>query len=230
MESCEKYREWISASVDGELTPDEEAELRRHLDGCAECRRLYDLFSAVYENPEQFDREPPAELTGTIMEKIAAAAPAKAPKKHAVRRWIAAGLAVAACIAVFFAAKPLLAPKASTATAEETNAACYYAAGAPEESTAGAAADSAQSISLVSCTAVKMLDDGSMVAFTTESNDYVAPGTEFIVEIVSVADKTGAGKTLPSSGDTFTFTAEAVAGRDNMLCFQGCVVTITQEN
>lgn len=38
--SCEKYRELISADLDGELNKEEREVLEKHLSDCAECRRL----------------------------------------------------------------------------------------------------------------------------------------------------------------------------------------------
>ncbi len=37
---CGKYEEWLSAYLDGRLTPDEMAETAAHLDGCSECSAL----------------------------------------------------------------------------------------------------------------------------------------------------------------------------------------------
>src|SRR5688572_6398827 len=39
---CEEIQEAISALVDAELGPDEEREVRRHLDECARCRERFD--------------------------------------------------------------------------------------------------------------------------------------------------------------------------------------------
>nr|WP_255420884.1 zf-HC2 domain-containing protein [Micromonospora sp. HM5-17] len=39
---CAKYRELISASLDGELEPDRDNEVESHLQQCAACRRWYD--------------------------------------------------------------------------------------------------------------------------------------------------------------------------------------------
>ncbi|RLP94723.1 hypothetical protein EAD89_03555 [Micromonospora sp. BL4] len=44
---CEQWREILSAQLDGEETPAEQAEADAHLDGCATCRRWYDQAAAV---------------------------------------------------------------------------------------------------------------------------------------------------------------------------------------
>ncbi len=37
--TCTKYKEWLMGYLDNELDDAQKLELRRHLDGCAECRR-----------------------------------------------------------------------------------------------------------------------------------------------------------------------------------------------
>ncbi|WFE53136.1 zf-HC2 domain-containing protein [Micromonospora sp. WMMD1155] len=44
---CEQWREILSAQLDGEETPAEQARAEAHLDGCAACRRWYDQAAAV---------------------------------------------------------------------------------------------------------------------------------------------------------------------------------------
>jgi len=227
MDNCEKYRELISAGIDGELTLNEQAELDRHLESCAECRRLHDLFSAVYAEPDRFDREPPAELTASVMETIDGKKSARAPVKHAARRWIAAGIAVAACVAVFFVAKPFFMAGKSASVAD-TTAAC--AKDAQENENAALYAAGSQNVSVVSCTAVKILSDGAVVAYSNEDNGFTAAGEEFVVEISSVSDESGAEKTAVAAGDTFFFTAGSVGERDGMICFQDCAATVTDAN
>lgn len=47
MKDCEYYREKISCLMDGELSPEETAGLEAHIEGCPECRALYEAFTAV---------------------------------------------------------------------------------------------------------------------------------------------------------------------------------------
>lgn len=47
MNGCEKYREMISAMLDGELDAADSERLIEHMSSCAGCRETYELFSAV---------------------------------------------------------------------------------------------------------------------------------------------------------------------------------------
>jgi len=47
--SCEKYREMISAGLDGELSQNDELSLREHLASCSDCRRLADELASMSE-------------------------------------------------------------------------------------------------------------------------------------------------------------------------------------
>lgn len=47
--SCERYREFVSAASDGELTPDERTELDAHLDVCAGCRAFAADLESLHE-------------------------------------------------------------------------------------------------------------------------------------------------------------------------------------
>ncbi len=45
----EKYKILLSGYIDGELNPDEEAELKEHLKGCSECRKELEAFEKLKE-------------------------------------------------------------------------------------------------------------------------------------------------------------------------------------
>lgn len=47
MSECDRYLEMISQLVDGELLEPQKTELLAHLNGCANCRRVYDAFNAI---------------------------------------------------------------------------------------------------------------------------------------------------------------------------------------
>lgn len=47
MNSCEEYQELISRLADGELSADEEAKLRTHIETCPQCSKLYAAFTAI---------------------------------------------------------------------------------------------------------------------------------------------------------------------------------------
>ena len=62
MSGCEKYIELISSMVDGELTHEQEAELRTHLESCDECRKVYDAFKGISNALSEELAEPPEML------------------------------------------------------------------------------------------------------------------------------------------------------------------------
>jgi len=49
MTPCTKTLEDLSAFIDGELAPEEELALRRHLDACSSCQQMTQIFSALKE-------------------------------------------------------------------------------------------------------------------------------------------------------------------------------------
>ncbi|MCM1149085.1 MAG: zf-HC2 domain-containing protein, partial [Butyricicoccus sp.] len=98
MKECEKYREMISAMLDGELDAGEGERLIAHLSSCAECRELYELLSSVTGSEVWQLPEVPEGLHGHIMSGVRAAA---AEKKKSARVMRLRPLAVAAaCLAV----------------------------------------------------------------------------------------------------------------------------------
>ena len=49
MNECERFQEMISALLDGELSAEEEAELRAHMAECPDCAAMAAAFAAVSE-------------------------------------------------------------------------------------------------------------------------------------------------------------------------------------
>ena len=76
MKDCEYYREKISCLMDGELSPEETAGLEAHIEGCPECRALYEAFTAVSaatKSPADTPPSSPADrLTATVKPKSSA--------------------------------------------------------------------------------------------------------------------------------------------------------------
>lgn len=70
MNDCKNNIELISALVDGELTAEQEAELRTHIDQCKECKRVYDAFAGLSDGFSDDLAEPPESLAKGIMFKI----------------------------------------------------------------------------------------------------------------------------------------------------------------
>lgn len=95
MNGCEKYIEMISAMVDGELTAEQEAELRTHIDQCGECAKVYDAFTSISEALANDLVAPPETLAKGIMYKI------NLNKKGGARRFaFGRYTAIAACLAL----------------------------------------------------------------------------------------------------------------------------------
>lgn len=94
MKDCEYYREKISCLIDDELSPEEKAELEKHIADCPECRALYDAFTAVSAAVRDGMEEPPEHIAPAIMCSVRACAGAK--KR---RVWVKY-LSAAACLAL----------------------------------------------------------------------------------------------------------------------------------
>lgn len=90
---CRKYLDLISARLDGELTPAEEADLTAHLQACSTCRAIANdmqTLHSVLTQPGEVDA-PPA-LSQTVMNKI------KAERLASRRRFIRRISVLAACL------------------------------------------------------------------------------------------------------------------------------------
>ena len=93
MSDCERYTELMSQMLDGELPAEQAAELRTHIETCAECKRVYEAFEGVSEALSGELAEPPEMLAKGVMFKI------KNQKKH--RRFVYGKFtALAACLAL----------------------------------------------------------------------------------------------------------------------------------
>lgn len=93
MNDCEYYRELISRMLDEELTAEESAALESHLESCAQCRVMYEAFSAVSRLAGETE-EPPEALHESIMADIRRA------DIKAKNRRLRPVFAAAACLAV----------------------------------------------------------------------------------------------------------------------------------
>lgn len=93
MKDCELMQERISCMIDNELSESELMELKAHIEGCPECRRLYEAFSAVSAELSELE-EMPESVAPQVMAAIR-------PKHKSAWRRI---LPLAACfaVAIFF--------------------------------------------------------------------------------------------------------------------------------
>lgn len=133
MSECDRYLEMISQLVDGELTEPQKTELLAHLDGCANCRRVYDAFSAI--SLSLGETAAPEGFAEGVMAAVRTqgghgSRRAKKPGKSQVRY-----MALAACIVLAVLATVRLAlPSESTGAASgEPQAAQFGIAAAPGE-------------------------------------------------------------------------------------------------
>ena len=94
MSDCTKYIELISSMVDGELSAEQELELRTHIEHCDECRKVYEAFMGISDALSEDLVEPPEMLTKGIMFKI------NMQKKGKNRFAIGRFTAIAACLAL----------------------------------------------------------------------------------------------------------------------------------
>lgn len=98
MNECGKYREMISAMLDGELDAAGSEQLIAHMSSCAECRELYELLSSVSGSDVWELPQVPEGLHGHIMSGVRAEAAERKKRARVVRlRPVAVA---AACLAV----------------------------------------------------------------------------------------------------------------------------------
>lgn len=101
MNECEKYREMISAMLDGELDNAGSERLIKHMSSCAECRELYDMLSAVSDSDVWKLPETPEGLHGRIMSGVKTAA--ADGRRRTRMRWARPAAVAAACLVVIAA-------------------------------------------------------------------------------------------------------------------------------
>lgn len=135
MKNREYYEELIGAALDGEITAEEDKELRAHLESCEACRSFYEAMQAISGTDDALG-DVPENFTANVMARVhETAAPAEKPakKKASIQRLVTrcGALAAAAAVAIWagvtfsgtFAAKG-----ASSTAREESEIAMYSAA------------------------------------------------------------------------------------------------------
>lgn len=101
--ACDKYPELLSALLDSALTESEEQELKDHLFGCPECRRLAKHLVQIQDGLAGLEEiEAPEGFARNVMDRIRAETPVKEPiplfKRPAFK--LLAGLAACLVLAV----------------------------------------------------------------------------------------------------------------------------------
>ena len=191
MKPCEYYEELIGAALDGEISAEENEELRAHLDTCESCRSFYEAMKAISGTDEQLP-EAPEHFTENVMARVRqTAAPEEKPvkKKAGITRLATryGALAAAAAVAIWagvhfsgaFAAKntesaaPEIAMYSATSEDAAVDAAPAESAGddrmmasAPESA---AAKDTAASVTITAASrgtgGVTFTDDGFFAGY-----------------------------------------------------------------
>lgn len=142
--NCEKYQELISCLIDGEITPEERAELEKHIASCPECKAMYEDFSALSDMMDDSMAQVPDSLHEKIMSgvKSTAAKKSKKPLIIRLRPYMAAAACLVVAVGAVFAARNgvSLDTAANSTAAAAPGAASYgYASGTMEDTTADCA-------------------------------------------------------------------------------------------
>lgn len=90
MSECGKIQELLSAMLDGEVSESEKAEIEKHVEGCPECRAMYNAFTAVSDSLNE-----PEEIPEGLHENIVRSVKAEGKKKKAPWKKV---LPLAACL------------------------------------------------------------------------------------------------------------------------------------
>lgn len=145
MSDCERYEALISELLDGELSAEEETEVRAHMAHCAACAAMYEAFSAAGEALRECASDVPATLHSGIMAKVAMAEKAQKTQNKIIR--LRPMLTAAACLVVLvgtlLALKNTVGMRKAAATETAEAPAMLFSAGsASADSAAGGAAES----------------------------------------------------------------------------------------
>lgn len=98
MSPCHEYAALLDAYVDGELSPEEMARVRTHLDACPGCRAYVDDALAIRAAfPDAEETEVPEGFADSVSAAIRAGA---APQRKRRPRWLRTAAPLAACCAL----------------------------------------------------------------------------------------------------------------------------------
>lgn len=134
MKNCEYYEELIGAALDGEITAEEDKELRAHLESCEACRSFYEAMQAISGTDDALG-DVPENFTANVMARVhETAAPAEKPakKKASIQRLVTrcGALAAAAAVAIWAGVtfSGTFAAKGASSTAREESGIAMYSA------------------------------------------------------------------------------------------------------
>ena len=113
------FEELIMAAVDGEITPEEEAELRAHVDTCQQCRAFWEAMEAVSGVTARDLPPAPEGFAAGVMDAVRAQAPQKKKGKILTLPFRSISLAAIAALALWagFRIAPAFAAKGASAAA-----------------------------------------------------------------------------------------------------------------
>ena len=123
MSACDKYQEMISALLDGELTEEEQTQVRAHIASCAECRAMYEAFSAL-NAAVSADVDVPESLHDGIMARVHSAETATKTqgKLTVLRRTVSLAACLVVIVGTVFALRNNLFPHRKAADAAPAEA------------------------------------------------------------------------------------------------------------
>ena len=128
------YEELIMAAVDGEITPEEEAELRAHTDECPRCRAFWEAMAAVNGAAAKDLPPAPEGFARDVMAAVRSRAPKKKKAQILAAPWRALSLAAVAALVLWVGARlapAFMAKGASSSAAPQS----MMAAGAVDTTT-----------------------------------------------------------------------------------------------
>ena len=105
--NCEDALLLISGHMDGENTPEEDAQLQAHLSGCAQCREVLAAYTEMDRGIAALTEEAPAGLCASVMSAIGQET---AAKKRSRRLWPVAVSAAAVALIIGISGLPALRP------------------------------------------------------------------------------------------------------------------------
>ena len=195
MKTCEAFADQLDLYVDGELSPEQAAAVRAHLDTCPACRAYVDDALALRAAfPAAEDTQVPADFADGVMAAIRAQSAPKARKSASRARVL---VPLAACIALMIVLNPFsrfIDPTEQEAAEPRSSEPSTYSETAPE------AAEETEPVSEeVPAAAEEPLDTTPLPTEQSADTAEEVPGSDpYVAQLLLTAEE--AGELL----DTFT--------------------------